>query len=364
MISEQQRILVVDDEESMCEFLSILLERNGYKVTTTTSGKDAIALVKELNFDTIISDIKMPGDYDGLTVLTKVKEINPYIPVIMMTAYATMETAIEAVNKGAFYYFVKEGKPKNSEILFIVKRALEMREILRENVYLKRQLQDKFKTLTQTQANYMLFLEDSYKKINSNESVWVDDYHNGIEVTENQDTIRQKTKKGKKLLIKIGTSFPRFWKTVGFISVVTCFFASVWMLYSLFLQTQMLLAGKVKVGPGILIPSVTQETVIGPGYFAVPFWYWIISIFVLVVVHEGFHGIMAAREKVKITVNNKSEITFFFIPHMYSSSAWFTQMLLIILAGTHSALQALTGYPYPAFTTKNSRFLHIHIIPV
>ena len=110
----------------------------------------------------------------------------------------------------------------------------------------------------------------------------------------------RKTKKGKKLLIKTGTSFPRFWKTVGFISVVTCFFASVWMLYSLILQTQMLLAGKAELGPGILIPSVTQETVIGPGYFAVPFWYWIISIFVLVVVHEGFHGIMAAREKLRI----------------------------------------------------------------
>lgn len=144
MSDRKYRILIIDDEESMCEFMSILLEKEGYKVSTTTSGKEGVERVKEKNFDTVITDIKMPGDYNGMKVLEEIKRLEPYMPVIVMTAFATMETAIEAVNKGAFYYFVKEGKPKNREIRFIVKRALEMNAIMQENIYLKRQLRDRY----------------------------------------------------------------------------------------------------------------------------------------------------------------------------------------------------------------------------
>ncbi len=110
----------------------------------------------------------------------------------------------------------------------------------------------------------------------------------------------RKTQKGKAFLIWLGNRFPRFWLVVGIVAVIVTFLSSLWIIWLLIVQTQLLATGQISVGPGILIPSPTNQTTVGPGYFAVPFWYWIISIAVLVVVHEGMHGVMAAREKVKI----------------------------------------------------------------
>jgi membrane-associated protease RseP (regulator of RpoE activity) len=111
----------------------------------------------------------------------------------------------------------------------------------------------------------------------------------------------RKTKKGKGLLLKIGNRFPRGWKFVGMIGVAICFVVSVWGFY--FLLQNLIDAFIVKKAvPGLLfvLPSPTTTASIGPGYFAVPFWYWIISLGLLVLVHEGSHGIMAVREKVPI----------------------------------------------------------------
>ncbi|MCX6814482.1 MAG: site-2 protease family protein [Candidatus Aenigmarchaeota archaeon] len=110
----------------------------------------------------------------------------------------------------------------------------------------------------------------------------------------------RKTQKGKRFLIRLGTRFPRFWLVVGTLAVIITFLSSIWIIWLLIVQTQLLATGQISVGPGILVPSPTSQTTIGPGYFAVPFWYWIISIAVLVIVHEGMHGVMAAREKVRI----------------------------------------------------------------
>jgi membrane-associated protease RseP (regulator of RpoE activity) len=110
----------------------------------------------------------------------------------------------------------------------------------------------------------------------------------------------RKTQWGKGFLIRLGTRFPRFWLAVGSIAVIVTLLSSIWIIWLLLIQTQMLAAGEIEMGPGVLLPSPTNQTTIGPGYFAVPFWYWIISIAVLVIVHEGMHGIMAARERVKI----------------------------------------------------------------
>jgi membrane-associated protease RseP (regulator of RpoE activity) len=82
--------------------------------------------------------------------------------------------------------------------------------------------------------------------------------------------------------------------------VIITLLSSVWIFWLLLVQTQLLATGQIAVGPGLLVPSPTNEAVIGPGYLAVPFWYWIISIAVLVIVHEGSHGLMAAREKIRI----------------------------------------------------------------
>jgi two-component system response regulator PilR (NtrC family) len=132
-----EKILVIDDEESICEFLSLLLRKEGYLVTATTNGEEAIGLARETNFDTVVTDIKMPG-VDGLDVLSNLKEIDPGLPVIIMTAFPSQESAIEAVNRGAFQYLEKNAG--NDEIRIVVKNALEMRKVQSENLYLKRQL--------------------------------------------------------------------------------------------------------------------------------------------------------------------------------------------------------------------------------
>jgi DNA-binding NtrC family response regulator len=132
-----EKILVIDDEESMCEFLSLLLRKEGYRVTATMDGQEGIRLAGEMNFDTVITDIKMPG-VDGLDVLSGLKEVDPGLPVIINTAFPSQQSAIEAVNRGAFQYLEKNAK--NDEIRIVVKNALEMRKVQSENLYLKRQL--------------------------------------------------------------------------------------------------------------------------------------------------------------------------------------------------------------------------------
>ncbi len=110
----------------------------------------------------------------------------------------------------------------------------------------------------------------------------------------------RRTKKGKEFLTKLGTRFPRFWKIVGWISIIVCFFVSIWGFFWLIDTTINLFFTTSLPGLALVLPSPFSQPSMGPGYFAVPFWYWIISIALLALIHEGFHGIMAAREKVKI----------------------------------------------------------------
>ncbi|MBE9519590.1 MAG: sigma-54-dependent Fis family transcriptional regulator, partial [Proteobacteria bacterium] len=114
-------ILVVDDELSMREFLKILLEKEGFEVSSAAEAASAIDQIKSANFDLIISDIKMPG-MGGLTLLEKIKEINNNLPVIMITAYASPENAVVAMKSGAFDYITKPFKV--DEIIKIIKSAI------------------------------------------------------------------------------------------------------------------------------------------------------------------------------------------------------------------------------------------------
>jgi len=124
-----ERILIVDDEESMCQYLSIMLQKEGYEVTAVRSGVDALREAKARKYDLAISDIKM-REMDGIQVLSGLKAIDPDIPVIIMTAYASQKTAIDAVNKGAFHYLIKHAK--NDEIKMVVRNAMEMRRARQE----------------------------------------------------------------------------------------------------------------------------------------------------------------------------------------------------------------------------------------
>jgi DNA-binding NtrC family response regulator len=132
-----EKILVVDDEQSMTQFLSIVLRKEGYSVVTVNNGRDALEKVKTEGFDVVITDIKMPG-MDGIQLLHGIKKHDPALPVIIMTAYASQQSAIDAVNLGAFQYLIKNAK--NDEIKLIVRNALEMRKVRTENLFLKREL--------------------------------------------------------------------------------------------------------------------------------------------------------------------------------------------------------------------------------
>ena len=132
-----EKILVVDDEQSMTQFLGIVLRKEGFQVTTVNSGRDALDKIRMEPFDVVISDIKMPG-MDGIQLLQGIKKHDPNIPVVLMTAYASQQSAIDAVNLGAFQYLLKNAK--NDEIRLAVRNALEMRRVRSENQFLKREL--------------------------------------------------------------------------------------------------------------------------------------------------------------------------------------------------------------------------------
>ena len=135
------KILIVDDQQSILDVLSIMLRREGYDVLTALSGEEALEAVKTDNIDLAIADIKMMP-MDGIAVLDAMKKIDPDLAVIMMTAYASIQTAIEAMKKGAYEYVMKPFKM--DELRLLVQRGLEQRSIIQENRSLKHQIQQKY----------------------------------------------------------------------------------------------------------------------------------------------------------------------------------------------------------------------------
>jgi len=130
-------ILVVDDEMSMRRFFEVTLAREGYKIITGDSVREGLALIKGSHFDLLLSDIKL-GDGQGLELLAACKEKDPDIPVIMMTAYASPETAVEAMKLGALDYLTK---PFNvDEVRVVVRNNIRTRQLINENRELKSKL--------------------------------------------------------------------------------------------------------------------------------------------------------------------------------------------------------------------------------
>jgi len=124
-MAEKPEILVVDDEPSMREFLSILLDKNGYATRSAASGAEALALLQQRHFDLIISDIRMP-DLSGLALLENIKQQDLSIPVVLITAYASPEDAVLAMKNGAYDYITKPFKV--DDILSVIKAALESKQ--------------------------------------------------------------------------------------------------------------------------------------------------------------------------------------------------------------------------------------------
>jgi two-component system NtrC family response regulator len=139
---DNAQILVVDDELIVCRSVKKILEKDGHNIAMAQRGRDALDLVDNKPFDMLIVDLKMP-EMDGIEVLTRVKEKYPDIMVIMITGYATVETAVKAMKMGAFDYIPKPFSP--DELSITVEKALETSRLRNENSTLKRQLKgDRF----------------------------------------------------------------------------------------------------------------------------------------------------------------------------------------------------------------------------
>ncbi|MBI5098437.1 MAG: sigma-54-dependent Fis family transcriptional regulator [Nitrospirae bacterium] len=157
------KILIVDDEPDICRALEFLLTREGYDVNTACSGENAIAKMEKTTFDVVLTDLKM-GSVDGMAVIEKAKEINPGTAVIMMTAFASIESAVDAMKKGATDYIVKPFL--NEEIKLTVRRLLEQKKLITENIALKQQISQRM-TYRELAANSdsMLKILETLEKI-------------------------------------------------------------------------------------------------------------------------------------------------------------------------------------------------------
>jgi two-component system response regulator PilR (NtrC family) len=131
-------ILVVDDEDIMREILDALLTREGYHVRLASSGAEGVELARSTPFDAAIVDLMMPG-LDGLATLEELRKIDEDLPVLMITAFASVETAISAMKHGAFDYVSKPFK--NDEVLVVVRNAVERRRLKAENTALRQTIQ-------------------------------------------------------------------------------------------------------------------------------------------------------------------------------------------------------------------------------
>jgi len=134
-------ILVIDDEEIMREILETLLTQEGYDVRLAAAGAEGLELARALPFDGAIVDIMMPG-LDGIATLDELKRIDEDLAVIMITAYASIESAISAMKGGAFDYITKPFK--NEEVLVVVRNAMERRRLVNENRSLRQSIQERY----------------------------------------------------------------------------------------------------------------------------------------------------------------------------------------------------------------------------
>jgi len=130
-------VLVIDDEEVMREILEALLTREGYRVKVASSGEEGLEYARSTPFDAAIVDVMMPG-IDGITTLEELKKLDEDLPVVMVTAFASVETAISAMKRGAFDYITKPFK--NDEVVVVARNAVERRQLVAENAALRQTL--------------------------------------------------------------------------------------------------------------------------------------------------------------------------------------------------------------------------------
>ena len=136
------RIMIVDDEDSQREMLAGYLSKKGYRIKTAGSGQEALDIYENESFEIALLDQKMPG-MDGLELLSRLKQIDPELQVIMITAHGTVETAVTAMTSGAYHYITKP-ITNLDELLELIRRAGEKHYLLRENRFLKEQINENY----------------------------------------------------------------------------------------------------------------------------------------------------------------------------------------------------------------------------
>ncbi|MCX8030562.1 MAG: sigma-54 dependent transcriptional regulator [Thermodesulfovibrionales bacterium] len=136
-MSSKTKILIVDDEKDICNALEFILSRENYEVKVATSGEKAIQMINKENYDVVITDLKM-GKIDGMEVLKHTKQVSPDTAVIIITAFGSIESAVEAMKTGANDYIIKPFY--NEEIILTVKKNIEQKKLIKENLAYKQQL--------------------------------------------------------------------------------------------------------------------------------------------------------------------------------------------------------------------------------
>jgi DNA-binding NtrC family response regulator len=137
-----ERILIVEDDDLMRELMTKILAGEHYHIFQASSGEEALKLLQEQTIDLVLTDLRLTG-MNGLQLLTEIRAFDPEIVVIVMTAYASVETAVEAMRKGAYDYLTKPFI--NDEIRVMLRRALNQRHLSRENRHLKRELRERYR---------------------------------------------------------------------------------------------------------------------------------------------------------------------------------------------------------------------------
>jgi DNA-binding NtrC family response regulator len=137
-----ERVLIVEDDDLMRELMTKILAGEHYHIFQASSGEEALQLIQEQTIDLVLTDLRLAG-MSGLQLLTEIRALDQEIVVIMMTAYASVETAVEAMRKGAYDYLTKPFI--NDEIRVMLRRALNQRHLSRENRHLKRELRERYR---------------------------------------------------------------------------------------------------------------------------------------------------------------------------------------------------------------------------
>lgn len=172
MNPDKPKILIVDDEIKMTRLLEINLKEK-YSLFTASNCQEALNILKAQEIDLILTDLKLPGK-DGIALMEEVKALNPDLPVILMTAYGTIESAVEAMKKGAFDYLLKPVKMKEVEL--VLERAQTHYSLLKENLRLKKELDERygFETIITADPRMEKIIRTSIQIAQTNEPVLIE----------------------------------------------------------------------------------------------------------------------------------------------------------------------------------------------